>query len=215
MINTEAKIAKILLETSAIKLSPENPFKWSSGWNSPIYCDNRTVLSYSEHRKAIKEMLSAQIAAEFTGVDTIIGVATAGIAMGALVADELALSYAYCRPEPKSHGLKRQLEGKVDKDAKIVVLEDLISTGGSSLKVVEYLRAEGYNVMGMAAIFTYGFQLAEDNFKNANCKYITLGNYGSMIEQAVSSGYVKESDLASLAKWRENPAVWSGIKTSS
>lgn len=208
MINTEAKIAKILLETSAIKLSPENPFKWSSGWNSPIYCDNRTVLSYAHHRKDIKEMLSAKIKSHFEGVDTVIGVATAGIAMGALVADELSLSYAYCRPEPKSHGLKRQLEGKVEKKAKIVVLEDLISTGGSSLKVVEYLRAEGYNVMGMAAIFTYGFQIADDNFKNADCEYITLGNYASMIEQAVASGYVKESDLVSLAKWRDNPSQW-------
>ncbi len=208
MVYTEAKIAKILLETSAIKLSPDNPFKWSSGWNSPIYCDNRTVLSYASHRREIKKMLSAKIAEQFKGVDTIIGVATAGIAMGALVAEEMELSYAYCRPEPKAHGLKRQLEGKVDKNAKIVVLEDLISTGGSSLKVVEYLRAEGYNVMGMAAIFTYGFQVAEDNFKDADCEYLTLGNYSSMIEEAVSSGYVKEKDLAKLAEWRENPATW-------
>lgn len=208
MVNTEAKIAKILLETSAIKLSPENPFKWSSGWNSPIYCDNRTVLSYAEHRQEIKKMLSTKIKEEFAGVDTIVGVATAGIAMGALVADELGLSYAYCRPEPKAHGLKRQLEGRVAKDAKIVVLEDLISTGGSSIKVVEYMRAEGYTIMGMAAIFTYGFQIAEDNFAKAMCKYVTLGNYASMIEQAVASGYVKESDLASLAEWRKNPATW-------
>jgi len=128
--------------------------------------------------------------------------------MGALIADELGLSYAYCRPEPKAHGLKRQLEGRVEKGAKIVVLEDLISTGGSSLKVVEYMRSEGYTIMGMAAIFTYGFQVAEDNFKNANCKYITLGNYASMIEEAVASGYVKEADLVSLAKWRENPSTW-------
>jgi orotate phosphoribosyltransferase len=176
MVYTEAKIAKILLETRAIKLSPDNPFKWSSGWNSPIYCDNRTVLSYATHRKEIKEMLSAKIKKEFPEVDTIVGVATAGIAMGALIADELDLSYAYCRPEPKAHGLKRQLEGKVDKDAKIVVLEDLISTGGSSLKVVDYMRAEGFNILGMAAIFTYGFQLAEDNFKKANCTCVTLGN---------------------------------------
>ena len=208
MVYTEAKIAKILLETSAIKLSPDNPFKWSSGWNSPIYCDNRTVLSYAKHRKEIKEMLSAKIKKEFPEVDTIVGVATAGIAMGALIADELGLSYAYCRPEPKAHGLKRQLEGKVDKDAKIVVLEDLISTGGSSLKVVDYMRAEGFNILGMAAIFTYGFQVAEDNFKKANCRCITLGNYASMIEEAVASGYVKEADLVSLAKWRENPSTW-------
>jgi orotate phosphoribosyltransferase len=208
MINTEAKIAKILLETSAIKLSPDNPFKWSSGWNSPIYCDNRTVLSYASHRKVIKEMLSAKIKEEFTEVDTIVGVATAGIAMGALIADELNLSYAYCRPEPKAHGLKRQLEGRVEKGAKIVVLEDLISTGGSSLKVVEYMRSEGYNILGMAAIFTYGFDIAEENFNAANCKCLTLGNYGSMIEEAVASGYVKKSDLAKLAEWRENPANW-------
>jgi len=208
MVHTEAKIAKILLETRAIKLSPDKPFKWSSGWNSPIYCDNRTVLSYATHRKEIKEMLSAKIKKEFPEVDTIVGVATAGIAMGALIADELNLSYAYCRPEPKAHGLKRQLEGKVDKDAKIVVLEDLISTGGSSLKVVDYMRAEGFNILGMAAIFTYGFQVAEDNFKKANCTCLTLGNYSSMIEEAVASGYVKEADLKSLAEWRENPAAW-------
>jgi orotate phosphoribosyltransferase len=128
--------------------------------------------------------------------------------MGALVADELALSYAYCRPEPKAHGLKRQLEGKVQKDAKIVVLEDLISTGGSSLKVVEYLRAEGYHVLGMAAIFTYGFEIADTNFKKADCKYITLGNYASMIEQAALSGYVASEDLASLEEWRANPEIW-------
>lgn len=208
MVHTEAKIAKILLETRAIKLSPDKPFKWSSGWNSPIYCDNRTVLSYATHRKEIKEMLSAKIKKEFPEVDTIVGVATAGIAMGALIADELDLSYAYCRPEPKAHGLKRQLEGKVDKDAKIVVLEDLISTGGSSLKVVDYMRAEEFNILGMAAIFTYGFQVAEDNFKKANCTCLTLGNYSSMIEEAVASGYVKEADLKSLAEWRENPAAW-------
>jgi orotate phosphoribosyltransferase len=208
MVYTEAKIAKILLETRAIKLSPDNPFKWSSGWNSPIYCDNRTVLSYATHRKEIKEMLSAKIKKEFPEVDTIVGVATAGIAMGALIADELDLSYAYCRPEPKAHGLKRQLEGKVDKDAKIVVLEDLISTGGSSLKVVDYMRSEGFNILGMAAIFTYGFQVAEDNFKKVNCTCVTLGNYSSMIEEAVASGYVKEADLKSLAEWRENPAAW-------
>ncbi|MDA8930815.1 orotate phosphoribosyltransferase [Bacteroidia bacterium] len=208
MVNTEAKIAKILLETSAIKLSPDNPFKWSSGWNSPIYCDNRTVLSFAEHRKEIKQMLSAKIQAEFAGVDTIVGVATAGIAMGALIADELGLSYAYCRPEPKAHGLKRQLEGRVDADAKIVVLEDLISTGGSSLKVVDYMRAEGYTILGMAAIFTYGFDIADQNFQNANCKYVTLGNYATMIDQAVASGYVKSEYLGRLAEWRKNPAEW-------
>lgn len=204
----ETKIAKILLETRAIKLSPDQPFKWSSGWNSPIYCDNRTVLSFAHYRKEIKEMLSEKIKQHYPETDTIIGVATAGIAMGALIADELNLSYAYCRPEPKSHGLKRQLEGRVAPDAKIVVLEDLISTGGSSLKVVDYLRSEGYDILGMAAIFTYGFPLAAANFEAANCECITLGNYSSMIQEAVESGYVKEADLDKLAQWRENPSTW-------
>ncbi|MFB1004601.1 MAG: phosphoribosyltransferase family protein [Bacteroidia bacterium] len=151
---------------------------------------------------------SSKIREEFVGVDTIVGVATAGIAMGALIADELGLSYAYCRPEPKAHGLKRQLEGRVEKGAKIVVLEDLISTGGSSLKVVDYMRAEGFNILGMAAIFTYGFDVAEENFKNANCKCITLGNYGTMIKEAVASGYVKAEDLTKLTEWRKSPAEW-------
>lgn len=204
----ETKIAKILLETRAIKLSPDQPFKWSSGWNSPIYCDNRTVLSFANYRKEIKEMLSEKIKQYYPETDTIIGVATAGIAMGALIADELNLSYAYCRPEPKSHGLKRQLEGRVAPDAKIVVLEDLISTGGSSLKVVDYLRSEGYDILGMAAIFTYGFPLAAANFEAANCECITLGNYSSMIQEAVESGYVQEADLDKLAQWRENPSTW-------
>lgn len=204
----ETKIAKILLETRAIKLSPDQPFKWSSGWISPIYCDNRTVLSFAHYRKEIKEMLSEKIKQHYPETDTIIGVATAGIAMGALIADELNLSYAYCRPEPKSHGLKRQLEGRVAPDAKIVVLEDLISTGGSSLKVVDYLRSEGYDILGMAAIFTYGFPLAAANFEAANCECITLGNYSSMIQEAVESGYVQEADLDKLAQWRENPSTW-------
>ena len=204
----ETKIAKILLETRAIKLSPDQPFKWSSGWNSPIYCDNRTVLSFAHYRKEIKEMLSEKIKQHYPETDTIIGVASAGIAMGALIADELNLSYAYCRPEPKSHGLKRQLEGRVAPNAKIVVLEDLISTGGSSLKVVDYLRSEGYDILGMAAIFTYGFPLAAANFEAANCECITLGNYSSMIQEAVESGYVQEADLDKLAQWRENPSTW-------
>ena len=204
----ETKIAKILLETRAIKLSPDQPFKWSSGWNSPIYCDNRTVLSFANYRKEIKEMLSQKIKQHYPEADTIIGVATAGIAMGALISDELNLSYAYCRPEPKSHGLKRQLEGRVAEDAKIVVLEDLISTGGSSLKVVDYLRSEGYDILGMAAIFTYGFPIATANFEAANCECITLGNYSSMIKEAVAYGYVQAADLDKLAQWRESPDTW-------
>ena len=208
MSHSEAKIAKILLETRAIKLSPNEPFKWSSGWNSPIYCDNRTVLSFPMYRKEIKEMLSVKIKEAFPTADTIIGVATAGIAMGALIADELDMSYAYCRPKPKEHGLKRQLEGRVEEGASIVVLEDLISTGGSSLKVVDFLRKEGYNVLGMAAIFTYGFEIAEENFKNVNCRYVTLGDYSSLITEAIQSGYVQEEDLKRLEEWRNAPEKW-------
>lgn len=204
----QTEVAKILLDTKAVKLSPEEPFKWSSGWNSPIYCDNRTVLSFPAERKAIKEALAAKIKAEFPDADTLVGVATAGIAMGALLADHMGLSYAYCRPKPKEHGLKRQLEGQVNDGAKIVVIEDLISTGGSSLKVVEYLRNEGYNILGMAAIFTYGFDLAEENFKQANCDYVVLSNYDALIEQAIADGYVAQEQLTQLQAWREDPANW-------
>ena len=205
---TEAKIAKILLDTRAVRLSPDNPFKWSSGWNSPIYCDNRTVLSFPEHRTTIKKMLAEAIKQRFSEATAIVGVATAGIAMGALVAEELGISYAYCRPKPKEHGLKKQLEGRLEENAKVVVLEDLISTGGSSLKVVEYLRREGVNVLGMAAIFTYGFKVAQENFRNADCDYLTLGNYSTLIEKAVDSGYVEQGDVARLNEWRKNPEAW-------
>jgi orotate phosphoribosyltransferase len=205
---TEAKIAKILLDTRAVRLSPDNPFKWSSGWNSPIYCDNRTVLSFPEHRTAIKQLLADAINNRFPEATAIVGVATAGIAIGALVSEELGISYAYCRPKPKEHGLKKQLEGRLEDGAKVVVLEDLISTGGSSLKVVEYLRSENVEVLGMAAIFTYGFQIAEDNFKNADCAYITLGNYSSLIAHAVETGYVKQEDVTRLNEWRRDPANW-------
>ncbi|MBR9860628.1 orotate phosphoribosyltransferase [bacterium] len=208
MENMQVKIAKVLLETKAVKLSTENPFTWSSGWKSPIYCDNRTVLSFPEERSLIKEALAREIKDKFPQADTLVGVATAGIAMGALLADELGMSYAYCRPEPKSHGLKRQLEGKVNEGASIVVIEDLISTGGSSLKVVEYLRSESFNVVGLAAIFTYGFPLAEENFKKANCPYLTLSNYNALIELAIDSGYVKKDELSRLQAWRKDPENW-------
>lgn len=204
----QTEVAKILLDTQAVKLSPSKPFKWSSGWNSPIYCDNRTVLSFPKERKFIKEALASKIKEQFPEADTLVGVATAGIAMGALLADHMGLSYAYCRPKPKEHGLKRQLEGQIQEGSKVVVIEDLISTGGSSLKVVDYLRAEGYNVIGMAAIFTYGFDLAENNFKNAACEYVVLSDYKALIEEALSSGYVQEEQVVELQAWREDPANW-------
>lgn len=204
----QTEVAKILLDTKAVKLSPSKPFKWSSGWNSPIYCDNRTVLSFPEERTIIKEALAAKIKECFPEANTLVGVATAGIAMGALLADHMGISYAYCRPKPKEHGLKRQLEGQIQEGSKIVVIEDLISTGGSSLKVVDYLRKEGYEILGLAAIFTYGFDLAEKNFKDAECEYTVLSDYNVLIKQAIASGYVQEEQLQELKSWREDPAAW-------
>ena len=212
MDDLKTKVAKILLGTKAVKLNVENPFIWSSGWKSPIYCDNRTVLSFPEERLHIKKWLSAKVKEEFPEATAIVGVATAGIAMGVLVAEELGLSYAYCRPKPKEHGLKKQLEGRLEPNAQVVVLEDLISTGGSSLKVVEYLRTEGFHVLGMAAIFTYGFKQASQNFLENSCKCITLGDYESLIEVAIATGYVQEQQLESLKAWRQRPESWRQLR---
>jgi orotate phosphoribosyltransferase len=203
------KIAAILLETEAVKLSPNKPFTWSSGWKSPIYCDNRITLSDVAGRTVIKKAIAAAIKKNFPEVDLIAGVATAGIAQGALVADYLKVPFAYVRPKPKEHGMGNQIEGKITKGQKVVVFEDLISTGGSSLKAVEALRAEGIDVIGMISVFTYGFKIAEDNFTDAGVKLVTLSHYKYLIEEALKQDYIKESDVASLKKWRKNPAVWS------
>jgi orotate phosphoribosyltransferase len=203
------KIAAILLETEAVKLSPNKPFTWSSGWKSPIYCDNRITLSDVVGRTVIKKAIAAAIKKNFPEVDLIAGVATAGIAQGALVADYLKVPFAYVRPKPKEHGMGNQIEGKITKGQKVVVFEDLISTGGSSLKAVEALRAEGIDVIGMISVFTYGFKIAEDNFTDAGVKLVTLSHYKYLIEEALKQDYIKESDVASLKKWRKNPAVWS------
>jgi len=204
-----SKVAQYLLEAKAIKLNPEEPFTWASGWKSPIYCDNRVTLSYPHIRSFIKHSLARVISEQFPQADILVGVATAGIAIGALAADELNLPYAYARPKPKEYGLKNQIEGKISKDQKIVVIEDLISTGGSSLKVVEYLRENGFEVIGMAAIFTYGFTVAEENFKKGNCPFITLSDYDYLIDEAIKSGYATEVQLDRLKDWRVNPSVWS------
>ncbi len=206
---TSSKVAQYLLEAKAVKLNPENPFTWASGWKSPIYCDNRWTLSYPGIRSYIKKSLALGIKENFPEVDILVGVATAGIAIGALAADELNLPFAYARPKPKEHGLKNQIEGKVEIGQKIVVVEDLISTGGSSLKVVEYLRENGHIVLGMAAIFTYGFGVADESFKKANCPLLTLSNYSILVEEALKSGYVSEQQIKSLAEWRTNPSVWN------
>lgn len=202
------KVANILLETEAVKLSPEKPFTWSSGWKSPIYCDNRITLSDVAGRTFIKKALAAAIKKNFPEVDLVAGVATAGIAQGALVADFLKIPFAYVRPKPKEHGMGNQIEGKIVKGQKVVVLEDLISTGGSSLKAVEALRAEGIEVIGMISVFTYGFKIADENFENADVKLVVLSHYKFLIDEALKMNYIKESDIDSLKKWRRNPAQW-------
>ena len=203
-----AEIANMLLQAEAIKLSPSKPFKWSSGWNSPIYCDNRVTLSFPTFRTYIKESLAAKIKAEFPNVEAIAGVATAGIPQGALVADLLGLPFIYVRPKAKEHGMGNQIEGKVTPGQKVVLVEDLISTGGSSLKAAEALIAQDIEVLGMVAIFTYGFGVADENFAQAGIQLHCLSNYDEMLTVAVASGYIKASDLDSLAQWRKNPSIW-------
>lgn len=201
-------LAEKLLKISAIKLQPENPFVWASGWNSPIYTDNRKTLSYPDIRSFIKVELCRLIMENFTDANAIAGVATGAIAQGALVADTLGLPYVYVRSTPKNHGLENLIEGNLLPGQKVVVIEDLISTGGSSLKAVEAIRNAGCEVVGMAAIFTYGFPVAEEAFKNANVTLCTLSNYNSMLEAALVSGYIKDADIETLKEWRKDPANW-------
>lgn len=207
-LSTGAKIAEYLLQIKAIKLSPGNPFTWASGWKSPIYCDNRLSLSYPAIRTYIKEELVKQIRILYPEAQAIVGVATAGIPQAALVADALQLPCAYVRPEPKSHGRQNQLEGELKQGTKVVVLEDLISTGKSSLKAVEVLRSMDLDVVGLAAIFTYGFDVAEANFKAAACPYFTLSDYKTLLETASASGYILNEDLDKLNEWRKSPENW-------
>ncbi|WP_066756006.1 orotate phosphoribosyltransferase [Crocinitomix algicola] len=202
------KIADFLLQIKAVKLNPSDPFIWSSGMKSPIYCDNRKTLSYPTIRTAIRQTFSEQIKAKFETVDVIAGVATGGIAIGALVAEEMGLPFIYVRSSAKGHGLGNQIEGEFHSGQRVVVIEDLISTGGSSLKAVEALKEAGCNVVGLAAIFTYGFKVAEENFENANCPYFTLSNYDLLIEQAAKENYVSEKDIESLNSWNNNPENW-------
>ena len=201
-------LADKLLKISAINLQPNNPFVWASGWNSPIYTDNRKTLSYPEIRSFIKVELCRMILENFPEVDAVAGVATGAIAQGALVADTLSLPYVYVRSTPKDHGLENLIEGSLMPGTRVVVIEDLISTGGSSRKAVEALRAAGCEVVGMAALFTYGFPVAEKAFEKANVKLITLSNYNAMLEAALATNYIQESDLATLREWRKDPASW-------
>ncbi|MFT6715727.1 MAG: orotate phosphoribosyltransferase [Saprospiraceae bacterium] len=206
--NTATKIAEYLLQAKAIKLQPKNPFTWASGWKSPIYCDNRITLSYPKIRTYIRQEFSKKIIEKFGTPDIIVGVATGGIAQGALVAEELGLPFAYVRSEPKGHGLGNLIEGKIEKGQRVVVIEDLISTGGSSLKAVTALREIDVQVLGMASIFTYGFKVAKDNFENANCELITLSDYDTLIEQALAADYINQDDFDTIKNWRDSPDTW-------
>lgn len=203
------KIAESLLQIKAIKLQPTNPFQWASGWQSPIYCDNRKALSYPPVRTFIRQQFVAAINEHFPNVEVIAGVATGGIAHGALVAEALGLPFAYIRSSAKEHGMQNLIEGDIYKDQNVVVIEDLISTGGSSLKAVEALRKNECNVLGMVAIFTYGFELAEKNFEENKCKLITLSDYNSLIDVALNNNFISENDTKSLAEWRKTPHKWS------
>ena len=207
-MNTARKIATYLLRTKAVRLSPHQPFRWSSGWNSPIYCDNRITLSDVEARTFIKKALAKAVKKEFPEATAIAGVATAGIAQGALVADYLQLPFAYVRPKPKEHGMGNQIEGYLAPGSKVVVLEDLVSTGGSSIKAAEALQAAGIEVLGMLAIFTYGFKTAERNFEEKDLKLVTLSHYSYLIDEAVKQDYVSAEDLELLKKWRRRPEAF-------
>jgi len=206
--STSSQIAKKLLEIKAIKLSPNDPFTWASGWKSPIYCDNRLSLSFPAVRKLIQEKLTSAIRTHFLNIEAVAGVATAGIPQGVLIADKLDIPFIYVRSKAKGHGMENMIEGKITPGQKVVVVEDLVSTGGSSLKAVNDLRAAGFEVLGMVAIFTYGFEIAANNFKKEKVKLYCLSDYSSLLPQALEEGYVTKDNMKTLADWRKNPDQW-------
>jgi orotate phosphoribosyltransferase len=210
-MTNEKAVAEKLLQINAIKLNPNQPFTWASGWKSPIYCDNRKVLSFPYIRDFIKSEMCNIVFSAFPEADLMAGVATAGIAWGAMAADQLKLPYIYVRPKPKEHGLGNQIEGFYEKGQKVIVIEDLISTGKSSLQVVEVLQNAGLEVVGMVAIFTYGFDVAVKAFSAAGVPFKTLTNYETLIELAVERGTVSPDQQSILLNWRENPAQWKGV----
>jgi orotate phosphoribosyltransferase len=210
---TEQQVAEFLLQIKAIKLQPNNPFTWASGWKSPIYCDNRITLSHPTIRTYIRQQLTTIIQEKFGSVGCIAGVATAGIPQGALVAQELGLPFIYVRAKPKEHGTGNMIEGDVLTGKRVVVIEDLISTGKSSLQAVAALRDAGYDVAGLAAIFSYGFDVATENFKAANCPFITLSNYTALLSYAEEHQYITRKDVDVLREWRERPSIW-GTETA-
>jgi orotate phosphoribosyltransferase len=210
-MNTLEKIfAEKLLNIKAIKLQPENPFTWASGWKSPFYCDNRKTLSFPELRNFVKLELSRTVMERFPEATAVAGVATGAIAQGALVADELGLPFVYVRSKPKDHGMENLIEGELPAGSKVIVIEDLISTGGSSLKAVDALRKAGFEVVGMIASYTYGFPVAIEAFKAADVKLVTLTNYEAVVEVANEIGYIQPKDIEVLNVWRSNPAEWTG-----
>lgn len=206
--NSAHKVAEFLLQIKAISLRPEEPYKWASGWNSPIYCDNRKTLSYPRIRTFIRQEIVKTIDENFGRPDLIAGVATGGIAQAALVAQELGLPLVYVRPEPKSHGTESQIEGVVEGGQSVIIIEDLVSTGKSSLQAVDAIRKAGCTVKGMVAIFTYGFDTAKKNFLEHKCPLVTLTDFSAVLEKAIETNYIQEADLESLNEWRQNPAEW-------
>lgn len=209
MSTLEKIFAEKLLNVKAIKLQPENPFTWASGWKSPFYCDNRKTLSYADLRSFVKTEIARIILENFDQVDAVAGVATGAIAQGALVADLLNKPFAYVRSKPKDHGLENLIEGELKPGMRVVVVEDLISTGGSSLKAVEAIRKNGCEVIGMVASYTYGFDVAKKAFEEANVKLITLTNYEAVLEVALETGYITEAQVPMLHEWRKDPANWN------
>ena len=205
-------IASKLLQIKAVRLQPANPFTWASGWKSPIYCDNRKTLSYPDIRTVIRTELTKLVTTFFPEVTAIAGVATGAIAQGALVADALQLPFVYIRATPKDHGLENLVEGELEPGAKVVVVEDLVSTGGSSLKAVQAIRSSGCEVIGMTAIFTHGFPVVDRQFKEASVPLYTLSNYNAVIEEALRTNYIDDADMAVLKEWRNDPANWSPKK---
>ena len=209
MKSLENRVAEKLLKIKAVKLQPSSPFTWASGWKSPIYCDNRKTLSYPDLRKYIRNEIVHMVRAQFPDVEAIAGVATGAIAQGVLVAEELNLPFVYVRNAPKGHGLENLIEGDLKPGQNVVVIEDLISTGGSSLKAVEAVRKAGCKVLGMVAIFTYGFPSAAAVFEQAAVKLFTLSNYNAVLKAALDSDYIAEDELAMLEEWRKDPANWN------
>jgi orotate phosphoribosyltransferase len=208
MSQVESKVAEKLLSIKAVKVQPKDPFTWASGWKSPIYCDNRKTLSYPEIRSLVKEELANIVRAKYSDVDVVAGVATGAIAQGALVAEVLGKPFVYVRSSPKDHGLENLIEGDLKKGQKVVVIEDLISTGGSSLKAVAALRNAGAEVLGMVAIFTYGFPVASQKFEEAGVELTTLSNYNAVLEHLLATEQIGADEIETLKKWREAPEVW-------